>query len=166
MIGNRRAGFRIFAVARPKDTELLGNLLVSHTRIVGDAAFARDPQFVEDLARLGERETVRPAEGVCDVLDNAPILPRLARTLDRLVDFDDSALDLGHGAFILLLQASGQHNIGVPRRVVQEKVDGSEEFKLVEAASDERVVRKRDLRVETDRQKSLDLPPITMMARY
>ena len=57
---------------------------------------------------------------------------RLARAVDRLVDLDDAAFDLRDGAFVLLLQAAGQHDVGVAGRVVQEEVDRDEELELLE----------------------------------
>src|SRR4029434_310425 len=128
----------------------------------GDTAFAGDPKLVEDFARLGEGETGRPAERLRDVLDDAPVLPRLTRTVDGLVDLDDAPFNLGHGAFVFFLQTSRQHGIRVPRRVVHEEVDGGVELELVETTRDEAVVGQRNLWVETDREEPLDLPSIDL----
>ena len=114
MIGDRCAGSGIFAVARPEYAELLRDLLVGDARIVGHSPLARHPQLLEDLARIREREPSGPAERLGNVLDDAPILSRVSRTLDRLVDLDDPALDLGHRPFVFLLQAPRQHHIRVP----------------------------------------------------
>ena len=57
--------------------------------------------------------------------------------VDRLVDLDDAALDLRDGPLVLFVKAAGQDDIGVPRRIVQEEVDGGEELELVQAAGDE-----------------------------
>ena len=154
---DRGAGPRILAVARPEDAHLLRDLLVGHAGVVGDAAFAGDAQLLEDLARLVEGEAVRPAERLRDVLDDAPVLARLARAVHGLVDLDDAPLDLRHRPFVFLVQAAGQHDVGVPGGVVEEEVDGGVELELLEAARDEGVVRQRHLRVEADRQQALDL---------
>ena len=58
-----------------------------------------------------------------NVLDDPPVLPRLARALNRLVDLDDAALDLRDQAFVLLLQAARQYHVGMARGVVQEEID-------------------------------------------
>src|SRR4029434_10989131 len=128
----------------------------------GDTAFAGDPKLVEDFARLGEGETGRPAERLRNVLDDAPVLPRLTRTVDGLVDLDDASFNLGHRAFVFLLKTARQHDCGVPRRVVQEEVDRGVELELVETTRDEGIVGKRHLRVEADREEPFDLSSIDL----
>src|SRR6187200_336970 len=162
MVVDRGAGAWVLAIARPEDPELLRDLLVRHARVIRDAAFAGDAQLLEDLARTGEGETMRPVERLRDVLDDAPILMRVPRAVHGLVDLDDATLDLRDGAFILFVQAPGQNDVGVPGRVVEKEVDGRVELELLKAARDKGVVRQRHLRVETDRQQALDLTTIDL----
>ncbi len=82
-----------------------------------------------------EREPVRPAERLREILDDRQSCARLAGRLDGLVDLDDAAFDLGHRALVLLLQAAGQDDVGVARGVVQEEVDGDVELELLERAA-------------------------------
>ena len=56
----------------------------------------------------------------------------------------------------------GKHDVGVPRRVVEEEIDGGVELELLQAARDERVVGQRDLRVEADRESALDLARVDL----
>jgi hypothetical protein len=105
---------------------------------------------------------VRPPQRRSEVLDDAPVLSRLAGTVDRFVDLNDAAFDLSYGAFVLLVEATRQDDVSMPRRVVQKEVDGGVELELLEAARDERVVGKRDFRVEADRQQRLDLAAIDL----
>src|SRR5581483_6088020 len=112
---------------------------------------------VEDLARRREGEAAGTSERGRDVLDNPPVLSRLAGAVDRLVDFDDTALHLRDRAFVLLLEAAGQDDVGVARRVVEEKVDGGVELQFLEGALNERAVGQRHLWVEADRQQAPDL---------
>ena len=134
MIGERFAGPRIFGVAGPEHTEVALDFLVGHARVIGNPAFAGDAQLLEDLARTGKRESVRPLERARDVLDDAPVLPRLAGTLHGLVDLDDAALDLRDQPFILLVKRAGQHDVGMAGRVVQEEIDGDEKLELLETS--------------------------------
>jgi hypothetical protein len=41
---------------------------------------------------------------------------------------------------VLFVQAAGQHDVGVPRRIVEEEVDRHEELELVETTRDEVIV--------------------------
>ncbi len=103
----------------------------------------------------------RPS-ATADILDDAPVLARLAGAVDRLVDLDDAALDLRDGALVLFLQTARQHDVGVPRGVAQEEIDHDEELELVEAARDERIVGQRHLRVEADAEQTLDLAGVDL----
>ena len=152
VIRRRRAGLRIVAVAGPEHAHLALDLFVGHARVVGDAALAGDAQLLEDLARAREREAVRTAQRGGDVLNDPPVLARLARTIHRLVDLDDASFDLRDRALVFLVQAARQHDVGMAGGVVQEEVDRDVELELVEAAGDERVVGQRDLRIEADRR--------------
>src|SRR5262245_8361994 len=105
---------------------------------------------------------MRPPERLRDVLDDAPILTRVAGAVHSLVDLDDAPLDLRHRPFVLLVQAAGQHDVGVPRSVVEEEVDGNIELELLEGARDEGVVRQRHFRVEADRQQPPDLASVDL----
>src|SRR4029079_5844217 len=121
---------------------------------------------LEDLTGALEREAVRPSQRRGDVLDDAPVLPRLAWTVDRLVDLDDAALDLRDGPFVFFVQTPRQHDLGVPCRVVQEEVDGGIELEFLETARHEGIVGKRDLRIEADRDQRLDLAAIDLAEEF
>src|SRR5688572_7003955 len=162
MVVDRRAGGGVLAVARPEHTELRGNLLVRDARIIRDAAFAGDAKLLEDLARMGEGEPGRPAKRARDVLDDAPVLPGIARAVNRLVDLDDAPFDLCDRPFVFLVQAPRQDDVGVPRGVVQEEVDGDVELELLEAPGDETVIRQGDLRVEADGEQPSDFSAIDL----
>ena len=162
VIGRRGAGSRIRAVTGPKYAHLPLDLLVSDAGVVGDAAFARDAQLLEDRARVLEGEAVGASERGGEILDDAPVLPGLAGALDCLVDLDDATFDLGDGAFVLFLQAPRQHDVGVLRGVVQEEVDHREELELLERAGDELTVGERHLGVEADREERLDLARVDL----
>jgi hypothetical protein len=86
----------------------------------------------------------------------------LAGRIDRLIDLDDAPLDLGDGSFIFFLEAARQDDVGVARRIVKEEVDGHVELEFLERACDERVVRQRHFRIETNRQQSLDLAGVDL----
>src|SRR5262245_51305083 len=149
--------FRIVAVARPEHAHLCFDLFVRNPGIVGDAAFAGAAQLVEELVRAGKAEPMRAAEPTRDVLNDSPILSRVAWRIDRLVDLDDAPFDLCNGAFILLLEAAGQHDVGMTRGVGQEEVDGSVELESFQCAGAECDVRQRHDRVEANRQGASDL---------
>src|ERR1051326_1616452 len=157
----RRAGM-LFARARPADAVLRLDLFVRDAVVVGDAALRRHAQLVEDLARAREREAARPPECLRDVLDHAPVLLRLARRIDRLVDLDHASLDLRDHALIFFMQRAGENDVGMLRGLAEEEVDDDEELELLERARDESVVGERDLRVEADRQEALDLAGVDL----
>ena len=94
----------VVARAWPEDAELLLDLFVRDAGVVGDAAPTCAAQLVEDFARLAKCKAVRPAQRGGNVLDDPPILPRISRRIDRLVDLDHSAFDLRDRAFIFFLQ--------------------------------------------------------------
>ena len=64
------------------------------------------------------------------------------------------------------MQAPGQHDVCVTSGVVEEKVDCRVELQPFEAAGDESVVRKRDLRIEADRQERLDLTTVDLPEQF
>src|SRR4029079_12453304 len=104
--------------ARREGADLAVDFLVRDPLVVSDAALARDPQLFEDRPRTVEGEAVRPSQRAGEILDDAPVLARLARTVHRLVDLDDAPLDLSDRPFVFLLQAPGKDDIGVAGRVV------------------------------------------------
>src|SRR5690606_6024375 len=128
-----RAGM-IVRRAWPEHTELLIDLLVRDAGVVREATLRRDAQLVEDPARRLEVEAAAAAERVRDVLDDAPVLARVARRIDGPVDLDDAALDLRHGALVLLLERAREHDVGVARGLAQEELDRDEELELLERA--------------------------------
>src|SRR5581483_9964139 len=104
MIGDRRPGLIVMRRARPEDAELLLDFLVADARVVGDAPFTGDTQLLKNLAGASEREPVRSIQRCGDVLNDPPILPRLAGAIDGFVDLDDAPLDLRDDAFVFLLK--------------------------------------------------------------
>src|SRR5262249_47969308 len=70
--------------------------------------------------------------------------------------------DLRHRPFVLFLKAAGQDDVCVPRCVVQEEVDRDVELQLLERTRDERVIRQRNLGIETDRQQSFDFAGVDL----
>src|SRR5262245_66474576 len=108
MIRCRPAGLGVFAVTGPEDAELRFDFFVGNAGVICDATFARHAQLLENLARALEREAVRPAECGRQILDDAPVLARVAWAIDSLVDLDHASLDLGDSAFIFLVQAARQ----------------------------------------------------------
>src|SRR5262249_50219912 len=106
------------------------------------------------------REAALATHRASDVLNDAPILFRVARRIDRFVDLDDAAFDLRDDSFVLFMQRAGQDDVGVMRRFIQEEVYRHVKFQFVERPSDKVVIRQRDLRIEADREQSLDLAAI------
>ena len=162
MIGDRFSGPRILRIARPEHAHLALDLLVSDARVVGDAAFACDPQLLENLAWLFEGESLRAAERARQILDDPPVLSGLAGAVDGLIDLDDAAFDLRDGAFILFVKTARQHDVGVAGGVVEEEIDRGVELQLLETPRHEVVVGQRHFRIETDRNQSLDLAGVDL----
>src|SRR4051812_4699674 len=133
---SRRTGV-IVARARPADAELLLNLFVRDAGIVGDAALAGPAELVEDLPRLAKRKAMWPAQRLRDVLNDAPVLPRIARRIDCLVDLDHSTFDLGDRTFIFFMQRTGQDDVSIAGRVIEEEIDRHEEVEFLQHAGDE-----------------------------
>src|SRR5215468_7222767 len=150
----------VFVRTRPEDPPLTFDLFVGDAGIIGDVAFRRHAQFIEDFAWLIEGEAALAAHRAGYVLNNAPILFRVARRINRFVDLDDAPFDLCDDAFVLFVQRAGQDDVGVVRRFIQEEVYRHVKFQFVEHTRDEVVVRQRDLRVEADRKQAFDLAAI------
>src|SRR5207302_5306518 len=121
----RRAGV-ILGWTRPEGAHVTIEALVRDAAVVGDAAAREPPQLVEDVGRRMEVEALTLAEPACQLADDLPVAPRLARRLDGLPDADDAALDARHRAVVLLVQRAGEHEVGVTRRLRQEEVDRDE----------------------------------------
>src|SRR5690606_16179793 len=83
--------------ARPEHPEVLLDALPGHAGVVHDAALRGHAQLLEHLAGVGERHALLAPERPGDVLDDPPVLPRLAGRVDGPVDLDDAALDLRDG---------------------------------------------------------------------
>src|SRR6266568_6526835 len=75
----------IFRRAGPEDAILLGNLLVGNTPVVRFRSPGAEPQFIEYLARGLEFEVFALAQAPCQVADDLPVNPGLARGINRLV---------------------------------------------------------------------------------
>src|SRR5262249_47993055 len=75
---DRLAALRVGGVARPENAHLSLDFLVRDARVIGDAAFARDSKLLEDRPRVLEREAVRSIESARDVLNDDPVLTRVA----------------------------------------------------------------------------------------
>src|SRR5205085_5424769 len=98
-----RVAVAVGVPARPEDAHPGLDLLVGDARVVGHPAPARPPQLVEDLPRAAEGEAVLAAERLRDVLEDAPVLPRVPGRLDSLVDLDHPALGRADGPLVLLV---------------------------------------------------------------
>ena len=70
------------------------------------------------------------------------------------------AFDVGRDAFVFLLQAAGQHDVGMLRGLREEEVDDAEELELLQRLAREVGVGQRDQRVEADREQPLDLAAV------
>lgn len=114
--------------ARPEHAVLALYLFIGDPVIIGDAALRGVTEFVENGARRGEGKPMRPLQRLRHILDDAPVLPRLARAFHGFIDFDDAALSGRDDAFVLLLQRAGQHDVRVARAVVEEEIDSDVEF--------------------------------------
>src|SRR5690606_8936734 len=73
----RSAGV-ILRRAGPENAHLSLDLLPNNAVVVTDPALARDSQLFEDFPWSGKFETVIPAHGTGDVLDDLPVLPGLS----------------------------------------------------------------------------------------
>ena len=58
---------------------------------------------------------------------------RVARRIDRLLDMDHARLHVGGHALFFLLQAAGEHDIGMLRGLRKEEIDHAEELQLAPA---------------------------------
>jgi len=111
-------GYRVgFVRTGPEDSALAFDLFVGDAGVIGDVAFRRHALLIEDFTRLVESEAALAVHRAGDILNDAPILFRVARRIDRLVDLDDSAFDLRDDSFILFVQRAWQDDIGVMRRL-------------------------------------------------
>src|SRR6185436_10267575 len=144
----------------PEHAEALLDALVRHSRVVAHSALGREPQLLEDRARALEREPASAAEGLGDVLDDAPVLPRLPGAIDGLVDANNAAFRLRHGTVVLFLERPRKHHVGVARALAHEEIDGDVEVELRKGGAHEVVVRQRDDRVEADREQPANLPRV------
>src|SRR5262249_22209916 len=131
----------LVAGAWPENAVLLLDFLVGDAAVVGHAALAGAAEFVENLFRPAVGKALGPAERGGDVLNDAPVLARIAGGVNRLVDLDDPTFDLRDRALVLLVQRAGQYHVGVPGRLAHEKINGHEELELVEHAPDILIIR-------------------------
>ena len=56
-----------------------------------------------------------------------------ARRVNGLLNMDDAAFHVARDAFFFLLQASGENDVGVVRRLGHEEIDDAEELQLARA---------------------------------
>src|SRR5690606_18946617 len=113
-----------------------------------------------DLFGAVEGEAALASEGLCDVLDDLPVASSLAGALDGPVDLDDTAFELGDGAFVLFLERAGQDDVGVPCGFAQEKVDRDVKLELFEHSPDVVVIRQRNEGIKADREQTFDLAAV------
>src|SRR5262249_46498779 len=123
--------------ARPEHAELAFNLVVGNSRVVRHAARGGPAQLLEDFTRTCEGEAALPAKGPGDVLQDLPVLLRVARRGHGRIDLDDPALGRADRALVLLVLRAGQHHVGEAGGFTQEEIDAGEEFELLEHAADE-----------------------------
>src|SRR5579871_5740645 len=108
----------------PEDAVFLFDELVSDSRVIGDAASRSATQFRKDFARTGECEAAFSTQSVGNVLNDPPVLPSVTGRSDTRIDLDDTAFDLRDGSLVLLMQRTGQNDIGMARRFAEKEVDG------------------------------------------
>ena len=99
--------------AGPEDALLAVDPLVGDAVVVGDAAAGREPQLFENLAGLAEVEELAAAQAAREVADDIRIGARIAGRVDRFLNVDDARLHVGRDALLFLLQAAGQHDVGM-----------------------------------------------------
>jgi hypothetical protein len=69
---------------------------------------------------------------------------------------DDSRFYIRRDAFFFLLEAAGQHHIGVCRGLRKKEVDDAKKLQLLQSLLREIGVGQRDQRIEANRQQPLD----------
>ena len=125
--------------------------------VVGDAAFGRDAQFLENVMGRAVVELVAVAKPVRNLADDLPVLARLAGRTYHLAMMDDAALYVGRGAFIFFHQRAGEHDVGILRGFGEEELDVDVELQLLQRSADVICVRQRDRGIEADGEQPLDL---------
>src|SRR3954449_1685378 len=102
-------------------------------------------ELVEDLARvvIGHRQ----ADAVAHLLDDHPVLPRLARRVEHLAPALHAAVGVRVGAVLLEVRRRGQDHVGELGRLGEEDVLDDEELERRERLADLVDVRVRQERV-------------------
>src|SRR5579875_3005811 len=152
----RRAGM-ILIGARPEDTVLLLNLLVSDAPVVRFRSFCAEPQFIEDVARRVKIEVLPFAQATRQFADNLPVAPRLARGINSLVIFDNAALQRGYSAFVLGPHIARENNIGQFRRLGEEEISHDEEIQVAQRSLDRVLVGQRYHWIGADHEAGANL---------
>ena len=148
--------------AGPEDALLRFDLLIGDTRVVGHPALRSPPQLSEHLGWLGKGEAAFPPQCFGNVLNDPPILPCVARAVNGFIDLDDAALGGCHRAFVFFVQRTGQDDVGVARRLVEEKINRHVEVELFQLRPHIIVVRQRDHRIEAETQQPFDLAALDL----
>src|SRR5262249_38501025 len=146
--------------ARPEDTLLLFDLLVSNAVIVTQSTPRHPPQLTEDVFNAGIGKLLPGSKASGQVADDLPVWARLSWRLHGLSDADDAAFGRGHGALVFLLQRARQNDIGMARRFGHKEVDDAEELELLERGPRVLGVRQRHQGIETNAQQAADLAPV------
>ena len=116
----------------PEQAHLVLDALPGGAGVVGRAAGAGPAELVEDLFGVRVREVLALAQPFGDVEQDLPVTAGLAGWGHGGVDLDDPSLPAGRGAFVLLVQRSGQHDVGVVAGFGEEEVDDRVELERVE----------------------------------
>src|SRR5262245_4377297 len=101
----------VLARTRPEHALLALDPLPGDAGVVRDAPTGGDAELLEDRVRPGEREPALASDRAREILDDPPILARLAGTGDRLVDLDHAPFGVRHRALVFLVQRAGEDEI-------------------------------------------------------
>ena len=146
--------------ARPEHAQLTVNFFVSDAVVIRVAAARGLAQLVKNGARAFVIEKSLLSEPPGQVAINCPVRARVARRINHLLDVQHAALDIRHHAFVLLLQAAGQHHVRVMRGFGKEEIHHAEKLELLQRLASEIRVRQRHERIEADREQGLDFTAV------
>jgi hypothetical protein len=104
-----------------------------------------------------ESKSPLPPERLGDVLEDPPVLFRVAGRVDRLVDLDDPPLGRAGDTFVLLVLGAGQNHVCEPAGFAEEEVNVRIELELAQHALNEVAIWQGYDRVERPGQHPLDL---------
>ena len=156
---SRRAGV-IERGAGPKNAHLLIHSLVGDAVVVGYTAPRSDSQFFENVGGILEWEVLPAAQPVRQLDDDVGVASRVARRVDALLPVNDAPFGTATEPVFFLMQAAGHNDIGVMRSFREKEINHAEEFQLRQRLAGEVRIGKRDKRVETHGEQSLDFAAV------